>query len=213
MGDQRLAPPAAGLAAEADLETGGDVTGDHLATEGVAAGVALDALGIDAPGLAAEGRLDDDPLATPVAAEHLPDDLVAGDEGGRGQRREVERRPPVEQGVVGPADPRQPRGDADPFGADQGRRIELAVVEAAEPGTPRDAGGGIRGGRRAVLEREHQAPTSSRASGRFLAPGSVPHSRTGQCRRWASLASRKSGLIATGWPTSWSIGRSEMLSP
>jgi len=86
VGDERLAPTTAGLPAEADLEAGGDVPGDHLATEGVAAGVAVDALGIDPPRLAAEGRFDDDPLAAPVAAEDLTDDLVAGDEGGRGQR-------------------------------------------------------------------------------------------------------------------------------
>ena len=74
--------------------------GDHLATECVAAGVALDALGIHAARLAAESRLDDDPLAAPVPAEHDADDLVARDERRRGQRRQVERRPAVEQCVV-----------------------------------------------------------------------------------------------------------------
>ena len=122
--DEALAPAAAGLAAEAGLQAGGHVAVDHVATQ---RGHALRALGArrrDAAHGAAERGLDDDALAAPRPRADLAHDLVAGDERGAGERRQVQRGLAGDQREVGAAD-----------------AGELAAGSAASPGRACAAGG------------------------------------------------------------------------
>ncbi len=128
VGDQRPAPPAAGLRTGAGLQPGGQVTGgDPIAAAGVSGGAA--GTGRDAPGRAAQDRVEYHPAAGrqlgAVLKGHIRlgvgHDLMPGDEGHGHQGREVERRLAGDGGEVRTADPRQPWTDRDPSLARQGR--------------------------------------------------------------------------------------------
>ena len=117
MRDEALAPAAAGVAAEAGLQAGRQVAVGRVATERDEALRALGARRREAAGGAAERGLDDDALAAPRARADLAHDLVAGDERGARQRRQVQRRLAGEQREVGAADAGEPRADRQPVRA------------------------------------------------------------------------------------------------
>src|SRR6185295_13390793 len=129
----------------------------------------------------------------------LADDLVAGDERHRHERREVEGRSAGERREVAPADAREHRLHARPAGAVLGRH---RVLQRREPegreGTgheaaravPNGARGYIPWGRTEQLERErHQLVTSSPASG--SARAACPSTST--TPRWATAAASRTG--------------------
>ena len=195
--DQALAPAAAGVAAEAGLQAGGDVAVGRVATQ---RDQALRALGARRPRprtRAAERGLDDDALAAPRAGADLAHDLVAGDERRARQRRQMQRRLAGEQREVGAADAGQARADRQPVRAGRARRADL-LQRAARP---------LRQLRRAWRRTWRcSACRSAPALRPPLARSSTPRSASGAVAPRGE--SRKSGLIACGWPTSSSIGRS-----
>ena len=133
--DQALAPAAAGVAAEAGLQAGGDVAVGRVAAQ---RGQALRALGArrQAAHGAAERGLDDDALAAPRPGADLAHDLVAGDERRARQRRQVQRGLAGDQREVGAADAGQPRAHGQPVGAGRARRADSSSASAPAPGRP-----------------------------------------------------------------------------
>src|SRR5215213_7505471 len=95
VGDERaLRPAATRVVAEARLDACRDVPPGNVQAQGVAARGAVRARRVYAADRAAEGRLEDDPLAgaeAGVVLGYLTDDLVAHHEGRRGDRGEVRR--------------------------------------------------------------------------------------------------------------------------
>ena len=199
--DEALAPAAAGVAAEAGLQAGGDVAVGRVAAQ---RGQALRALG---------ARRSSPRAAQPSAgwtttrsprrgpAPISPTISWPGTNGVLRQRREVQRGLAGEQREVGAADAGQARADRQPVRAGRARRADLLERQRAGAGQAR--------------ARRDVASASARRVGQRLqtAARSVRHSSIGQRRRRASRARRKSGLIACGWPTSSSSGRSARLSP
>ena len=80
VGDEALAPAAAGLAAEAGLQARGDVAVGRVAAQRAAGPARTRGRAAEAAGGAAERGLDDDALAAARAGADLAHDLVAGDE-------------------------------------------------------------------------------------------------------------------------------------
>ena len=80
VGDEALAPAAAGVAAEAGLQAGGHDAVGRVAAERDEPLRALGARRRQAAGGAAQRGLDDDALAASRAGADLAHDLVAGDE-------------------------------------------------------------------------------------------------------------------------------------
>jgi len=125
MGDQHLSPTAAGVRAIAGLQTDLDrALGDVVAKAGTSFRASR-AWRLDAPHLAAEGRLDDDARAVVESADHL----VAWHEGIARERVEVEGRVAADCGQVRAADAAQGGHHADPIA---GRQLRLRYVAEVE---------------------------------------------------------------------------------
>ena len=200
--DEALAPAAAGVAAEAGLQAG--ARGRRRSCGGTArAGPAR------TRGTAARPR-------TRAAERGLDDDALAACAGRRRSRPRSRGRGrtacwSASRGAARPcrrAAPGRSRrcrsaaggSAASPGPGARGGRISSSA-SAPAPGRPARVGD-VLGDARRVGQRLHQ--TAAR---------SVVQVSIGQRRRRASRESRKSGLIACGWPTSSSSGRSPRLSP
>ena len=138
MGDQLLAPPAAGVRAEAGLQAGGEVAdGDPVAAVGGTRSQQAVA-GVDAPGGAGEHRVDDDAGARRqvlAVVDQLGDHLVAGDERHRDHRGEVEAGASRQRPEVGAADARQPGPQPRPAGP-----VDPRLVDRHQPQRRGEAG-------------------------------------------------------------------------
>ncbi len=224
-------PAAAGVGAEAGLQARPDVAEGEVPAVAHLSGLAGGARWLDAPRRATQDRLEHHPAARGQRGtvggrgvlRHGAHHLVSGDEGEGDDVLEVARAAPVQGGQVRAADAREHAGrrgpSRGPARAAPPARSGAAVPTPAPRPEPKDdttraaAKRGSERSKSSVLTGPSPPWASARRTDRAGAAGANRPRALAQCstcqpRRRAMVASRDSGLTATGKPTASSMARS-----